>query len=374
MDPKTQNNSSDELDLEEKQLRDEAMQIDPPRADDATHEDDVTRSERAAARAEDTASKNADAAKADAAKKKATEDKAAKDNASKDNTDEKAEADKKAAAEKAAAEAKAKATEDDESRLTPYEKERRRLDRSWKKLDEEKAQTRKEREAVEAERKALADERAKAAQRPKPEKPKHNGHTAEEYEAAAEDFEKEGKMAEAEFAKKRAAELRAKEAEQAKEAGAATDEKQFVTLETGARITPEEQQQMTAEWTANLSRLGRENPDLMKEGAPLRAVVTELLGKDERGKTRYPILHSHASGIHYAVEVAKLKLAAGKVPELSKRVAELEAENKELKGLTSLPPSGPTSRREKPKPGESGNLDQDEKELREAAMAQDAGS
>lgn len=369
MDPKTQNNSSDELDREEAALRDAAMQIDPPRPDDATHEDDVTRSERAAAHAETTASKNAEAAKADDADQ-APKDKAAKENASKD-TDEKAEADKKAAADKAAAD-KAKGTETDESKLTPYEKERRRLDRSWKKLEEDKAQIRKDRDALEAERKALADERAKATQRPKPEKPKHNGWTAEDYEAAAKDFEAEGKMDAAQIALTRAKELRAKETEQAKEAGAATDDKQFVTLSTGARITHEEQQKMTAEWQASLARLGKENPDLMKEGAPLRAAVTELLGKDDKGSLRYPILHSHASGIHYAVEVAKLKLEASKVQELSKRLAELETENKELKGLTSLPPSGPTSRREKPKLGESGNLDTDEKELREAAQEQDS--
>lgn len=373
MDPKTSNTEDDSLknlDAEEAALRQEAMTIDPVRPEDATIKDDTTEGDQAAPPADDTAKQTSDAANKAAADKKAADEKAAKEKASKESADkkpadEKAAADKKAADEKAAADKKAA---EEEKNLTPYQKERRRLDTSWKKLDEEKAATRKEREELAAERKKLEEERttaAAAAAKPK-EKPTHNGFTADDYEAAAADFRKDGKTEEAAIAEKRAKELRDKEAEQAKTAGGAAASGEFITLPTGARITADEKKKMEGEWQANLKKLGDENPDLTKDGTPLRAEVSALLKS-------HPILHSHGSGIHYAVEVAKLKLAAAEVPTLKTRITELETENKRLTELTSLNPSGGggEGRRDKPKT-EDMPIDQAETALREEAMAADA--
>lgn len=363
MDPTKSNDSLENLDAEEKALRDEAMQIDPVRPEDASIEDDTT-GEQAAPSAEETAKQTSEAAKK-AAADKAAADKAAADKASKDSADKSA-ADK-AAADKAAAD---KAAE--EKNLTPYEKERRRLNSSWKKLEEEKAAVRKERETFEAERKKFEEERAKGAAtaaKPKAEKPRHNGFTAEDYETAAKDFRAEGKIDAAELAEKRAKELRDKEAEQAKEAGGATASGEFVRLSTGARITPDEQKKMEAEWQTNLRKLADENPDLTKDGTPLRNEVAALLKPGA-----HPILHSHASGIFYAVEVAKLKLAAAEVPMLKQRLTELEAENKRLTELTSLDASGAgANHRDKPKI-EDLPIEDAEKALRDEAMAADARS
>lgn len=361
MAPNDQENSPDDLDREEALLRNEAMKIDPSREEDNKLEDDVTRSERAAARAEQPAKPTADASKTEA-DRKAAADKQAKENASTDADKAKTEADKKAAADKAAADKKAA---DEEKNLTPYEKERRRLDKSWKKLEAEKDAIRKDRETIEAEKKKIEDARAKApAPKTTPEKPKHNGYTAEDYEEAAKEFRAEGKESEAATAERRAKELRAKEAEQAKEAGG-DHGGEFIQLPTGGRITADEQKAMTDEWNANLHLLGKENPELTQDGAPLRATVAELL------KT-HPILHSHGSGIFYAVEVAKLKIAAAESVKLQSRVTELETENKQLKELTSLSPSGGTHRHEKPKVGSSGDLERDENDLRQEAQTIDA--
>lgn len=363
MDPKTteQNDDLKNLDAEEAALRNEAMQIDPVRPEDKDIKDDTTE-EQAASSADETADQTSEADQKKATDKKAADDKAAADKASKKDADkekDKAAPDKKATDDKKAA---------DEKNLTPYEKERRRLNKSWQELQTEKDATRKEREQLDTERRKLEQERATAQQRqakPK-EKPKHNGFTAEEYETAAADFRKEGKTEEAAIAEKRAKDLREKEAEQAKEAGTAPASGDFITLPTGGRITAEEQGKMMGEWQANLKKLGDQNPDLAKDGTPLRAEVTALL-------KAHPILHSHGSGIHYAVEVAKLKLAAAEVPTLKDRITELEAENKRLTELTSLNPSGGgASRKDKPKAGESGDVEQDEKDLREEAMALDA--
>jgi hypothetical protein len=371
MDPKTSNedNSLDNLDAEEAALREEAMKVDPVRPEDATFKDDTTEGEQAAPSADDTATKKAEADKK-ATADKAAADKTAADKASKENADKSA-ADKAAADKAAADKAAADKAAAEEKNLSPYEKERRRLNTSWKKLEDEKAAARKEREEFEAAKKKFEEDRAKATTaKPTPEKPKHNGFTADDYEAAAKDFKAEGKMDEAALAEKRAKELRDKEAELAKQAGDTTAAAgDFITLATGGRITKDEQKKMESEWTANLKRLGDANPDLMKEGTPLRIAVAELLKPGA-----HPILHSHASGIHYAVEVAKLKVAAAEVPTLKTRITELEAENKRLTELTSLNPSGGggAQHREQPKPGQTGNLDQDENALREEAMASDA--
>lgn len=343
MDPKQGNNDSDlnTLDAEEAALRTEAMEIDPARPEDDQIEDDTT-------------IKQVDRSAEETAKKTNAAEKPAKETDAKD-----------AAAEKTKTEDADKKAAEDESKLSPYEKERRRLNSSWKKLDEEKAAIRKEREQIEAARQQQTTRRAEAA-KPK-EKPTLKGYTADDYESAAEDFRKDGKTEEAALATKRAQELRAQEAEQAKQGGDSEAAGDFITLPTGARITPAEQQQMLGEWQANLKRLGDENPELTKDGTPLKTAVVSLL-KD------HPILHGHASGIHYAVEVAKLKLAASEVPTLKGRITELEALNKKLTELTSLSPTdgGGGSRRERPKPGESGNLDEDELSLREEAMGMDA--
>lgn len=371
MDP-TKSNEDDSLknlDAEEAKLREEASNIDPVRTEDASIEDDSTEGEQAAPSADDTAKKKTEADKK-AAADKAAADKAAADKASKENA-EKSAADK-AAADKAAAEKNAA----EEKNLSSYEKTRIRLNRSWKEHSADKEALRKEREAFNAERKKFEEDRTKAAAtKPKPEKSKHNGFTAEDYKAAAADFRAEGKKEDAERAEKVAKELEEKDAKLAKEAGGESQPTgEFVTLPTGSRITSDEKQKMEAEWTENLKRLGEQNPELQQADSPLRTEVVALLGKDEKGNLLHPILHSHASGIHYAVQVAKLKVAAAQVPTLTARITELEAENKRLTSLTSLDTSGGggEGRRDKPAPGNSGNLEQDEKALRDEAMAADA--
>jgi hypothetical protein len=340
------------LDAEEQKLRDEAAATDPVRPEDAEIEDDAHKVKR------DQATRTAD----ETAKKTTPgDDKKPDDNASKDK-----KPDPKADAPKAAEDAK-----EDESKLSPYERDRRRLNRNRQEFEQEKANERKK---LADERAALEEERKKiraAASAPK-EKPKHNGYTAEEYDEVAKGFEAEGKLKEAEYAKARAKELREQEAKQGGDAQPADGA--FITLPTGARITAAEKQRFESEWNANLAKIAEQNADLTKEGAPLRNEVAALLKRDEQGNLLHPILHSHPSGIHYAVEVAKLKLAAAEVPTLKERIAQLETENKRLTDLTSLPPSGGggEGRREKPKPEEMTDIEQAETALREEAMAEDA--
>ncbi len=344
MDPKTttEGGNQSELDREEAALRDEAMKIDPPTAADRQIPEEPIEPDEDATSSASTAAD--EVAKKNAADLKAAKDKASKESAAKAEADKKAAADK-AATDKKAAEDKAKLEADEDAKkkaeqanLSPYQKERTRLNESWKKLEADKEKTRaeaeqlrKDREALEADRKKLADDRQRSAT--KREKPKDaTGYTADELEAAAADFEKDGKLELRDIAAAKAKALRKLEAEQNAGGGGG---------DTGADSYPvpseAQQQRMLREWNGHLVKLSEENPDMKVMDSPLRTEVTALL-------KQFPIFHTRSEGIHYAVEVAKLRLsekeAKAKATELSTRITELETENKRLTELTALHPAG----------------------------------
>lgn len=341
------------LDQEEAALREDAMKVSPPTAEDATITDDVHTGTQAAGDAEQPAKKT----------DKPATDKTAADKVAQEAA-EKAKADKAKATQqpdpKAEAAKKAKDEAVDESKLTPYEKERRRLDKTWKSVNEEKEAVRKEREALDAERKKIAEERTKVVQPPV--KPTHNGFDADQYEQVAKDFEAEGKLDLRDQALAKAKELRAQE-EKAKGA-AATAEGDYIKLPTGGRVTKQEQAAMGAEWHDNLTKLGKDNPELAEEGKPLRTEVTRLLKE-------YPILHTTGKGIVYAVDLAKLTLRAAKAEELEKQVTEQAKEITRLTELTSLSPSGGAHRPAAVKV-EDMPIDDAEAKLRGEAMSADS--
>ena len=343
-----ENNDLEALDQEETALRNEAMQIDPVRPEDKNQLDDVHTGKQAAGNAEPTA-KETDKSKAE----KPTDDKQQQKAADKSDTDK--AKDKQTPADKANSE-----EDEDDPKLTPFEKAKRRQNKAWKEITATKDQLKKERETLEAERKAFEKTKTERAQ--PPEKPKHNGFTAEDYDDVAKDFEAEGKLAERDKAKAIADKLRAEEQKQKQ--GDEVDESKFVKLATGGRITQQEQAAMTQQWQTNLQRLGKEFPAMTEEGTPLRAEVTRLLKE-------FPILHTSGDGIAYAVQIADLSLKAAQVPELEKQLTELKAENTRLTELTSLNPSASGRKPEQRKIGDL-PLEDAEQALREEAMAADA--
>jgi len=340
-----EDNDLENLDQEEAALRNEAMQIDPPRAEDKTLLDDVNTGKQAAGDVEPTTKKT--------------------DKPTKDKTDagkkEQKSADK-TEAEKAKEQKDTKPDEkgdDDDPKLTPYEKSKRRQDKAWKQITAEKDQLKKERETLEAERRQI--EQAKQQRATPPEKPKHNGFTAEQYDEAAKDFEAEGKLEARDKALAVAKRLRD---EEQKQQGGAADEGQLIKLPTGGRITAQEQAAMQQHWQANLQKLGKEHPELAEEGTPMRTEVTRLLKE-------FPILHTSGDGINYAVQIAGLQLQANRVPDLEQQLTDAQQEISRLTELTSLHPGGPGHKPAERKINDL-PLDEAEQELREQAMAADA--
>jgi hypothetical protein len=331
--------SAEEMDLdrEEAALRNEAAAIDPARPDDATYHDDanpvrsraLTHEAQPSAKTERTASD------------KSTDATAAQQPDPSKQTDEAA----KTPTDQAKTEATTKHTD---QAATPFQKERARLNETWKKVEAEKEQLRREREEIAAERRKLTE--AKPAPTVPEQRPLIDGADADTWEAVASDFQAEGNLQLAAKAKKNADKLR----EQEKAATAAP-------TASRERFTAEEKQALNAEWQQNLAKLGKDNPELTQEGTPLSKRVAELLQAN-------PLFSMRGDGINLAVEMAKTESRAAQVETLQKRIEQLEQENKRLEGLTALPSGGgnpPTSARQ----FEDLSLDEQERELRAEAAA-----
>lgn len=330
------------LDQEEAQLRAEAEAISPARPEDsAIPEVPSEAEERASAHAKPDAKTKA---RPDSAKSSAATDAAQSAKTSKAT----APATPKPADPKTAQQTPTTDTTVDESKMTPFQKERHRLNQTWKQVQADKAAIQKDRETLETERRAWQEQQQKAqSQKPA----KADGPTAEDYDAVAADLEAEGKINAAKRAKAKAAELR----------------EQSTTTRTQAsngpreRFTPEEQKTMATEWQTNLEKAGQENPDLTQEGTPLRARVSELLRTT-------PEFHSSGRGILMAVEFAKTELKAKQAEVMQAKVTELEAKLKELTELTALP-SGHATPAARAQRFDEMTLDQQEAALREDATA-----
>lgn len=328
-----------DLDQEEAALRAEAEAISPARPEDTTIPDEKSEAEeRASAREKQTSKKNA---RPDSAKSSAATD-AAKSATTSKGTEP---------AKQTPAEPKQPTPTHpetiDESKLTPFQKERRRLDQTWKQVQAEKDAIRQEREQIAQQRRQWEQQ-----QRQTPAAPKADGPTAADYEAIAADYEAEGKIALAQKAKAKAAELHKQEA---------ATQQPAQTAGPRERYTPEEQKQMASEWSANLEKAGKENPDLTQEGTPLRTRVSELL-------RTHPELHTSGAGITLAVEIAKAELKAKQADEWQAKVTELEAKVKELTELTALP-SGHATPASKTAKFDDLSLDEQEAALRNEASS-----
>ena len=186
-----------------------------------------------------------------------------------------------------------------------HEKARQRQEKSWQELNAQKAALAQEKADVQKQREELQAERAKAQTKFKP----------EDYEHAAEQFEKEGKLDMAEAARARAEQLRKNPPDQAAKAQAEAQTK----AEQDAR----------KEWAL---KAGVDFPEIAKDNSPLQVRVAQLLQEEPDFKT-------HPKGIYVAARIAALETASASVPAMEKELGQLRAKVKELEGLTA--PGGP---------------------------------
>jgi hypothetical protein len=227
------------------------------------------------------------------------------------------------------------AKEADKSR---YAKVQERLRGGWEELNTSKEALKverdtfgKEREAFEAEKRDFQAKREAAERQYKP----------EEYEAAARDFEVEGKFDLAELARQQAAQLR-KNPPKAKDDAA------------------------HKEWA---TKAGMDFPELMQDNSPLQVRVAQLLAEDAD-------LKRHPKGMYVAARLASLELEAQKykraaagIAEKEQKISDLEKRVKELEGLTA--PGGEGGAQQLPGTKTFEQMSEDEKfaELQREARA-----
>lgn len=226
--------------------------------------------------------------------------------------------------------------------LSPYEKAKAeksaREARSWKEIEDRKAQLAQERAAFEAERQKIADETKKA----EAEKPFRDdkGYTAEEYERAAAQWQKDGELDLASAAIATAQKLRQQQSQA-------------------------QQTNFQAEVTKSFKDFVAKRPEFADASSPAGKEVGEVLKE-------FPILWQVPNGFAAAVGIMESRKTAASVPGLNTKITELTKEIERLKGLTSLPESNPTGAPPKAKSIEE--MDDAEAERHCRALAREADS
>lgn len=199
-----------------------------------------------------------------------------------------------------------------DSSYTKAKKDGERLDRSWKKLDEEKADLeRRERELAERQ-KQPPSEPTPAPKKGEPLRDQH-GNSAADYKEAAKVMRQRGEDELADKAEAAAKELEGREQQQTQE---------------GVH------REFLGKWHAEADKVIKAEPELAKQDSPLAVKVKELL---ESG----PFFHVFENGFPMAVESARLQLKAARVDELLGEIERLTKENKELREATSIAGSDP---------------------------------
>ena len=187
-----------------------------------------------------------------------------------------------------------------------YAKNRKRLDDAWKSANDVKESNKQEKAKLEAERAEIEKMREKvtADQGYRDE----HGHTAKDYDDAAEGFIEEGEDKLAKASRKKAEEMRSKE----------SDAVQNVQRNKNEEIRQEQ-----------IEKLQKEHPELSDSNSQLFKEVAGLMAS-------YPILQYDPYGVKTAVDVAFLRQKANRSEELEARVNELESAKSKLEKKTSV--------------------------------------
>ena len=185
-------------------------------------------------------------------------------------------------------------TEKDKS--SKFAQEQNRKAKTWEQINAEKEALKAEREAVRREREEWGKQREQSKAAETSSFRDEKGYTAEDYEAAAKEFEADGDSQLAKAARSKADGVRK----------AATERQQKVQQEKFAKA-----------WSDSFSRLSEKETWLKDQSSPEYKRTVELLQK-------VPMLTSMPDGLVHAVELMKLQDTAGKAQSI-------EAENKALK-------------------------------------------
>ena len=198
---------------------------------------------------------------------------------------------------KSESESKAKQKEEKpKDQKSKFAQEQQRKAKSWEQINAEKEAIKAEREAVKREREEWAKQREQSTAAESNSFRDDKGYTAEDYEAAAKEFDADG------------------DTQLAKAARAKAD---GVRKAAGAKQQQVQQERFNKAWAENYGRLSEKEVWLKDQSSPEYKRTVELL-------QRVPFLTAMPDGLVHAVELMKLQDTAG-------RSQSLESENKALK-------------------------------------------
>ena len=198
---------------------------------------------------------------------------------------------------KSESESKAKQKEEKpKDQKSKFAQEQQRKAKSWEQINAEKEAIKAEREAVKREREEWSKQREQSSAAESNSFRDDKGYTAEDYEAAAKEFDADG------------------DTQLAKAARAKAD---GVRKAAGAKQQQVQQERFNKSWAENYGRLSEKEVWLKDQSSPEYKRTVELL-------QRVPFLTAMPDGLVHAVELMKLQDTAG-------RSQSLESENKALK-------------------------------------------
>ena len=205
-------------------------------------------------------------------------------------------------------------------------KSQERMELSWNKTNEAKAELKKEREEFERSKQEHADD----------------GTSPGEYRELAERYKEDGETDLAELAEQKAQEVEGRREQQ-----------KHQDVADGIK----------GKWDDNLKDLQAQYPDLNESDTEMSRGVEHVL--DQR-----PYLKGYPEGIQDAVEFVNSKIASKKVESLEKTNGDLKAEIDELRQQTSVTGS-PPARESAPKSPNEGSQEQIRGKLMDALKAAD---
>jgi len=183
-----------------------------------------------------------------------------------------------------------------EKEKSKFAQEQNRKAKSWEQINAEKEALKAEREAVKREREEWSRSREQSKATETNSHRDEKGYTAEDYEAAAKEFEADG------------------DSQLAKAARAKADN---VRKAAGERQQKVQQEQFQKSWAENYGKLSEKEAWLKDQNSSEYKRTVQLL-------QNFPLLTATPDGLVHAVEIVKLQNAA-------ERSQSMEAENKSLK-------------------------------------------
>lgn len=188
-----------------------------------------------------------------------------------------------------------------------FQKEKARQENAWTKINEQKAELQRKEQEILAREQEIA-KKAQANAEPK--------YSAEDYDKAADKWEKEGKFDLAESARSEAKKLRANPPQTEKAPAARQNDVQF-------------EQAQNQSWL----KAQTECPEIAKKDSPLRQKTIEFIKAN-------PEVLDAVNGPYLATKFVQYQMEAARVPDLQQKLESLTAKVKELEALTSITGGG----------------------------------